>query len=165
MPVPTANSQTFSVTTAGDTDIVITRLFAAPRALVYECLTNPEHIRRWWGNLGDGYSVPVCEMDARPGGKWQFVNRHADGDAAFYGEVLEMDPPTRLVHTEIFEPFPDAVSVITTTLTEEQGQTRFTAVCRYPSAEVRSMVLGSGMEYGAAQSYDALEALALSLQS
>ena len=55
----------------------------------------PEHVREWWGRLGDGYSVPVCEVDLRPGGRWRFVNRHANGEAAFHGVYRELDPPAR----------------------------------------------------------------------
>ena len=69
MPVGSAaNSDTFAVTTPSDDEIRLTRLFAAPRELVFAAMTEPEHVKRWWGNLGDGYSVPVCEIDLRPGG-------------------------------------------------------------------------------------------------
>jgi uncharacterized protein YndB with AHSA1/START domain len=158
--VPVANSETFSVRPEGQTDIIITRLFNAPPAVVFACMTTPEHIRRWWGNLGEGYSVSVCEMDARVGGKWRFINVHPQGEAEFYGEIREMDPPSRMVHTETYAAFPDAESVITTTFSIEAGKTRLTAVCRYPSAEVRDAVLASGMEHGAAISYDRLEEVA-----
>ena len=103
-------------------------------------MTKPEHVRRWWGCLGDGYSVPVCEIDLRPGGKWRFVNRHPKGEAAFHGEYQEIAPPDRLVFTEIFEDFPDSPSLVTTEFTEERGQTRLTATVKYPSLEVRDMV-------------------------
>jgi uncharacterized protein YndB with AHSA1/START domain len=142
----------------------MTRLFDAPRELVYEAMTKPEHIREWWGRLGDGYSVPVCEVDLRVGGKWRFVNRHAQGDAAFHGEYLELAPPGRVVFTEIFEAFPDVVSVVTGELTEESGKTRLTTTVRYPSREVRDMVLGTGMAEGAAISYDRLEDVVAALR-
>ena len=147
-----------------DREIVLTRLFNAPRALVFEAMTRPEHVRKWWGNLDDGYSVPVCEIDFRVGGKWRFVNRHPKGEATFYGVYREIDPPGRVVFTEIYEPFPDAESVVTSVLTEENGQTRLTATCLYPSKEVRDMVIGTGMEKGAAISYDRLEDLVVELQ-
>jgi uncharacterized protein YndB with AHSA1/START domain len=153
-----ANSGTFAVTTPSDREIRMTRLFDAPRALVFEAMTRPEHIRNWWGNLGPGYSVPVCEVDLRVGGKWRFVNRTPNGEqAVFYGEYREINPPDRVVFTEIFEPFPDAVSVVTSVLTEENGKTRMTATVEYPSREVRDMVRATGMERGAALSYDRLE--------
>ncbi len=159
MPVSRAvNSDTFKVTTPSDNVIVMTRLFDAPRALVFEALTRPEHIRRWWGILDDKHSVSVCEMDLRPGGKWRFVGRGPNGDfPAFYGECREVVPPERIVYTEIFEPFPDAGSLVTTVLTEEGNKTRLTLTCTYPSKDVRDMVISTGMERGAAISYDRLE--------
>jgi uncharacterized protein YndB with AHSA1/START domain len=158
-----ANSHTFKVTTPSDREIRLTRLFDAPRALVFEAMTKPEHVRQWWGRLGEGYSVPVCEIDLRPGGKWRFVNRHPQGEAEFYGEYREITPPDRVVFTEIYAPFPDAGSVVTAVFTEEDGKTRLTATVEYPSAEVRDMVLKTGMEKGAATSYDRLEEVARGL--
>ncbi len=160
----TANRDSFQVSTPSDCEIRMTRLFNAPRALVFEAMTRPEHIREWWGRLGDGYSVPVCEADLRVGGKWRFVNRHPHGEAAFYGEYREIAAPARVVFTEIFEAFPDTVSVVTAELTEEDGRTRLTATVRYPSAEVRDMVLGTGMATGAGISYDRLEDVLVELQ-
>ena len=157
------NSDTFTVTTPADQVIVLTRLFDAPRHLVFEAMTKPEHIRRWWGNLGPGYSVPVCEVDLRVGGKWRFVNKHSKGEAEFYGEYRVVEPPGHLVFTEIFAPFPDAASVVDSLLTEEGGKTRLTATCTYPSKEVRDLVIGTGMEKGAALSYDRLVEVAAEL--
>ena len=85
-------------------------------------MSKPEHIKRWWGNLGDGYSVPVCEVDLRVGGKWRFVNRHPKGDAEFYGVYREINPPDRVVFTEIYAPFPDAESVVTAVLHRGERQ-------------------------------------------
>ena len=159
-----ANSQTFTVTTPSDHEIRMTRLFDAPRHLVFEAMTKPEHVRRWWGCLGDGYSVPVCEIDLRLGGRWRFVNRHPKGEAAFHGEYREITPPSRLVFTEIFEDFPDTVSVVTTEFADENGKTRMTATVQYPSKDVRDMVMASGMSTGAGISYDRLEDLVAELQ-
>jgi uncharacterized protein YndB with AHSA1/START domain len=159
-----ANRDSFAVTTPSDREIRMTRLFDAPRRLVFEAMTQPEHVRQWWGRLGEGYSVPVCEIDLRVGGAWRFVNRHPHGEAAFHGEYQEISPPGRVVFTEIFEEFPDAVSVVTAELTEEVGKTRLTATVRYPTPEVRDMVLGSGMTGGASISYDRLEELVAELQ-
>ncbi len=166
MPVGSvANSETFKVTTPSEREIRITRLFDAPRHLVFEALHKPEHIKQWWGCLDVGYSVPVCEVDWRPGGKWRFVNRTPDGRlVTFYGEYREITPPARVVYTEIYEPYPDTESVVTTELTEENGKTRMTLTAIYPSVEVRDIVLKSGMERGAAISYDRLEEVASRLQ-
>jgi uncharacterized protein YndB with AHSA1/START domain len=159
-----ANSDSFKVTTPSDLEIRMTRLFDAPRHLVFEAMTKPEHVKRWWGCLGEGYSVPVCEIDLRPGGAWRFVNRHPKGEVAFHGEYREITPPSRIVFTEIFEEYPDTVSVVTAELTEERGKTRLTATVRYPSLEVRDAVLATGMAVGAGISYDRLEDLVAELQ-
>jgi len=160
-----AHSGTFQCTTPSDTEITLTRLFDAPRELVWEAMTKPEHVRRWWGCLDERYSVPVCEIDLRVGGTWRFVGRGPDGDfPAFFGEYLEIDRPGRLVYTEIFEPFPDAASVVTQRLDEEQGKTRLTVTARYDSRQTRDIVLGTGMEKGAAVSYDRLEDVVAALR-
>lgn len=166
MPVSrVANSETFKVTTPTDRQIRLTRLFDAPRQLVFDAMTKPEHIRRWWGCLSDKHGMAECEMDLRVGGAWRFVGRGPEGQyPAFYGVVREIAAPDRLVFTEIFEPYPDAASLVTTEFTEENGKTRITVTCEYPSIDVRDMVIKSGMEGGAAISYDRLEDLVGELQ-
>jgi len=165
MPVSSvANSHTFKVTTPSDREIVMTRLFDAPRHLVFEAMTRPEHVRKWWGNLDERHSMTVCDIDLRPGGAWRFVGRHPGGEVEFYGVYREIDPPNRLVFTEIFAPYPDVESVITAVFTEEDGKTRITSTCVYPTLDVRDMVIKSGMERGAAISYDRLEEVASALQ-
>jgi uncharacterized protein YndB with AHSA1/START domain len=159
-----ANSDTFQVTTPSDQEIRMTRLFDAPRRLVFEAMTKPEHVKQWWGRLGEGYSVPVCEIDLRPGGAWRFVNRHPTGEAVFYGVYREIAAPDRLVFTEIYEPFPDAESIVSSVFTEENGKTRMTVTVLYPSPEVRDMVIKTGMAKGAGISYDRLEDLVRELQ-
>jgi uncharacterized protein YndB with AHSA1/START domain len=154
---PAANSHTFELTLPSDREIRMTRLFNAPRQLVFEAMSKPEHIRRWWGILDEQHSVVVCEVDFRPGGKWRFTGRGPRGDVTFYGEYREIDVPGRVVFTEIFEPYPDAPSVVTTVLTEEGGKTRLTITSEYVSRDVRDMVVKTGMEKGAAISYDRLE--------
>jgi uncharacterized protein YndB with AHSA1/START domain len=158
------NSDTFKVSTPSNQDIVITRLFNAPRRLVFEAMTRPEHVKRWWGQLGPGYSVSLCEIDLRVGGKWRFVNRHPHGEVAFRGEYREITPHSRLVYTETMEPHPKPGSVVTAVLTEENGKTHLSVAATYPTQEIRDMVLGSGMEKGAGISYDRLEDLVAELQ-
>jgi uncharacterized protein YndB with AHSA1/START domain len=143
----------------------MTRVFNAPRQLVFEAMTQPQHVKRWWGILGDEYSVPVCEIDLRVGGAWRFVNRFPKGEAAFHGVYREVKAPERLVFTEIFELYPDTESVVTSVYTEEKpGQTRMTVTVLYPSLEVRDAVINSGMARGAGISYDRLEDLVGELQ-
>jgi uncharacterized protein YndB with AHSA1/START domain len=166
MPVSrAANSDSYKVTTPSDREIRLTRLFDAPRQLVFDALTKPEHVKRWWGVLDDKHSVAACEIDLRPGGAWRFVGRGPEGDyPAFYGVYREILPPERLVYTEIFEPYPDGGSLVVTDLTEEDGKTRMTVTATYESLEVRDMVLKTGMETGAGISYDRLEDLVGELQ-
>ena len=159
-----ANSHTFKVTTPSDREITLTRLFDAPRELVFEAMTKPEHVSKWWGILDDGYSLPICEIDLRVGGKWRFVGKTPKGEIEFYGEYQEINPPERLVFTEIFAPFPDAPSLVTAVYTEENGKTRMSVTALYPSKEVRDMVIQSGMERGAAIGYDHLERVAQELK-
>jgi uncharacterized protein YndB with AHSA1/START domain len=159
-----ANSGTFQSSTPSDREIRLTRLLDAPRRLVFEAMTKPEHVRRWWGILSEEYSVTVCEIDLRPGGAWRFVGRGPRGEHAFHGVYREVAPPDRLVFTEIYDPFPDAESIVTSVFTEENGKTRLTVTALYPSVEVRDSVLKSGMERGAAISYDRLEDLVRELQ-
>jgi len=160
----TINKETFQVTTPSDQEIRMTRLFNAPRDLVFAVMTQPEHVQQWWGRLGEGYSVPVCEIDFRLGGKWRFVHRHPKGECSFYGEYRELAPPSKVVFTEIFDQFPDTVSVVTVELLEESGKTRMIATVRYPSQMVRDIVMNSGMSHGAGISYDRLEDLLAELQ-
>ncbi|MGE5835985.1 MAG: SRPBCC family protein [Acidobacteriota bacterium] len=165
MPVSrAANSDTFTVTTPSDREIVLTRLFDAPRHLLIEAMTKPEHVRRWWGILDDEHSVTVCDIDFRPGGAWRFVGRGPKGEYGFHGVYREISLPDRVVFTEIFDPFPDVVSVVTSIFTEENGKTRLTVKCLYPSVEVRDMVVQSGMARGAGISYDRLEEVVAELR-
>lgn len=151
------------VTTPNDTDIVMTRTFNAPRDLVFEAHTKPEHVRQWWGMRGSVLSI--CEIDFRVGGEWRWALEMPEGtdDVEFYGVYLEIERPARLVNTEVFAPFPDAGSTVAITLEERDGKTFYTSVASYPSKEVRDMVIESGMEPGASESLDRLEELAQSL--
>jgi uncharacterized protein YndB with AHSA1/START domain len=160
-----ANSDSFKVSTPSDREILITRLFDAPRQLVFDAMTKPEHVRRWWGCISENHSVTTCEIDLRVGGAWRFVHRGPEGEyPAFYGVYKEIQAPERLVYTEIFEPYPDGESLVTQILTEENGKTRLDLTAMYESLAVRDMVIKTGMEKGAAISYDRLEDLVVELQ-
>ena len=140
-------------------EVVITRTFAAPAALVYAAMTQPEHIRQWWG-AGHG-EVTICEVDLRVGGRWHFAQTNSAGDeVSFSGEYRELDPPGRMVHTEVFDTIQSPESVIETTFTEHEGHTTLRAVITYDSPQTVEMVLASGMETGMNDSYDALEKIA-----
>ena len=156
-------SGTAVVTLPTDTQILITRTFAAPRHLVFKAMTTPELIKRWWG--GDRGEVTSAEVDLRVGGKWRNVMTANQGfEVAFHGEYREIVPNERIVSTEIFEGAPDAVSVNTVTLEEENGQTMLRTLAEYPSKEIRDIVINSGMEGGMQESFDHLEQVARSLR-
>jgi uncharacterized protein YndB with AHSA1/START domain len=159
-----ANRDSFKVTLPSDQEIRMTRLFNAPRPLLFDMMTKPEYVKQWWGRLGEGYSVPVCENDLRVGGAWRFVNRHPWGETVLYGEYQEITRPSRLAFTEIFELVPDSVSTVTTEFTDEGGKTRMTMTVRYPSLEIRDIFLASGTSSNASLSYDRLEGLVAELQ-
>ena len=158
-------SATLTVATPTDNEIVMTRTFDAPRELVYEAMTNPEHIRRWWG--WSHWTMTVCEADFRPGGTYRFVSRGPEGqEVPFTGTCLEAVRPERLVFTEIYdvEPFNRGEpAVVTTTFEAADGKTKVTITSRYADKTVRDAVLQSGMETGAAHSYDRLAELLESL--
>ena len=149
-----------------DREILITRSFDAPAPLVFEVLSRPEHVRRWWAPRSLGVSLDVCEIDFRVGGAWRFVMiRGGERLPAFYGTYLEIDAPHRVVNTETFEPYPDARSTVTVTLTEKAGRTTMTSRSLYPSKEVRDQVIASGMERGMRESMIQLSAVVASLSS
>ena len=148
---------TLQVTTPSEREIVLTRIFDAPRSLVYDALTKPELLKRWFGPRG--WSLVVCEVDLRVGGAWRFVLRGPDGkDMGMRGVYRELVPPDRSVHTESFDDYPGE-SVVTTVLVEQGGKTTLTGTILYPSKEIRDIVIASGMEHGAAESHDRLAEL------
>ncbi len=152
---------TLQITAPGERDIVITRQFDAPRRLVFDAHTRPDLVRRWL--LGpDGWSMVVCDIDLRVGGRYHYVWRHAASGRQFGmgGEFREIAAPGRLVSTERFDesPYPGE-AVNTLLLTEKNDQTLLTLTSVYPSRELRDMALQSGMEKGIGPSYDRLQAL------
>lgn len=143
--------------------ITITREFHAPAELVYAAMTQPEHVRQWWG-AGHG-TMTVCEIDLRVGGRWHFAQETSQGEVSFSGEYLELDPPHRTVYTEKFDNMPDSEpSTIVTTYIEADGVTTLHAVCTYDSPETVQAVVGSGMEHGLQSSYDAIDDVLARLQ-
>lgn len=116
--------------TASGREIRVTRVFEAPRHLVFEAMTRPQHLRQWLGCPREGDSVVFCDIDLRPGGAWRFVNRQPKGDLAFSGVYREIAPPERLVFTEVVDDCPGTEKVVTAELTEEGGGTRLTVTVR-----------------------------------
>ena len=152
-----------TVTTPSDFEIAMTRVFDAPRSLLFEALTNLALLKRWFG-IFSGWSLAVCEIDLRIGGPFHFVWRNADGATmgirGFYREILV---PERIVHTESFDGYPGE-ALATTTLVEENGRTTLTSTIRYETKALRDAALESGMEKGVGASYDNLDRLLQSLQ-
>ncbi|EAP99712.1 hypothetical protein JNB_06074 [Janibacter sp. HTCC2649] len=158
----TAAHERATITTEGS-EMVITRTFPAPADLVFEAMTNPEHIRKWWG-AGHG-TMTVCEVDLREGGAWHFAQTAgSSGDeVSFSGHYTTIDRPGHLVHTERFDNIDSPYSLIDTTYTEEAGKTTLRATITYDSPETVQMVLDSGMESGMQSSYDAIDDVVLAL--
>ena len=144
------------VTTPSDREIVMTRVFDAPRNLVFEAHSSCEHMSHWWGPIG--YKFVSCEIDFRSGGAWRIVHAGPDGEEyGFRGEYREIVRPERIVWTFEFEGMPGHVSVETMTLEEHDGKTTLAATSVFDSVEARDGMLQSGMESGAAETYDRLD--------
>jgi uncharacterized protein YndB with AHSA1/START domain len=155
------NTGALQIKANGDREIVMTRVFDAPRKLVFDAFTKPELLKQWL--LGPpGWSMPVCEIDLRIGGRYRYVwRRDTDGTEMGCGGVYrEIVPPERLVHTEQFDnPWYPGESLITTVLDEQRDKTTLTATMLYESRDARDAILKSGMESGVAASYDRLAEL------
>ena len=164
MPEPTDKLVT---TLPSDREILLTRVFDAPRELVFEAMARPEHVARWWGPRGSVFTV--CEIDFRPGGTWRYGLRVCNGrEVKFKGVFHEIVPPEKLVCTECFdEPSLGSPQWQTTlTLEEFDGKTKLTSRVVHPSKESRDGHLNSGMERGAGETFDRLaELLATQLPS
>jgi uncharacterized protein YndB with AHSA1/START domain len=151
------------VTLPSDTQILITREFAAPKHLVFQAWTTPELIRRWWS--GDRGEVTSVEVDLRVGGSWRYVMKaNAGFEVAFRGEYREIIPNERIVATDLFEGMPDAEALSTLALSESNGSTTLTLLVDHASKEHRDAHINSGMEDGMQESMDQLEQVTLSIR-
>jgi uncharacterized protein YndB with AHSA1/START domain len=147
------------VTTPSDREVTVTRTFAAPARLVFDCHTKPEYVQRWL--LGPpGWSMPVCEIDLKVGGSYRYVWRNDDSGAEFgmRGTFMEISAPERIVHTESMDGA-EGEALCTSTFVEREGQTTLSVTIRFASKEMRDHVLQTGMTDGMAASYDRLEEL------
>jgi uncharacterized protein YndB with AHSA1/START domain len=153
------NSGNLTVTTPTDRQVVMTRAFNAPRALVWKAMSTPELIKRWLFGP-PGWEMTTCEDDARVGGTFRWAWRGPNGEAmAMHGVYREVVPPERVVRTECFEfgCAPQAGEQLATLVLAEQGDgTLLTITLLYPSKEARDGAIASGMEHGVAASYDKL---------
>lgn len=155
---PVAKTGVTTYATPSDREIVMTRVVDAPRRIVFDALSNPKHVPNWLTGP-DGWTMPVCEIDLRPGGAWRYVYRKDDGsEMTLQGSYREVAPPERLVATESWGPqWPETVN--TTVLTESDGQTTITITVRYPSKAARDAALQTGMKEGMDQGFARLDAL------
>jgi uncharacterized protein YndB with AHSA1/START domain len=138
--------------TPGDTQVVVTRVVKAPRKLVFEVFTSPKHLPHWMTGP-EGWTMPVCEVDLRPGGSWHYVFRKSQGtDMDMRGSFREIIPPERVVSTESWGPeWPETVNTLE--FTEQGGLTTVVMTITYPSKEARDAALGTGMKDGMETSY------------
>jgi uncharacterized protein YndB with AHSA1/START domain len=159
------NTGTLEVTTPSDREIAMTRVFNAPRRLVFDAWTKPELLKRWLGVRG-GWTFAVCEVDLKVGGTYRFVWRGPDGTEMGMGGVYrEIAKPGRLVSTEKFDdPWYEGEALDTLVLIEQGGRTTATLTMLCATEEARDAVLKSGMDGGVAQSYDVLDKVLASIR-
>ena len=157
-----ANSGTAVVTLPTDTQILITREFAAPKHLVYRAWTTPELIKRWWtAKRGE---VVLVEVDLRIGGKWRYVMVTCGGlEAGFHGEYREIVENERIVSTEVYEGMPEGEALNTITFSGIGGRTKVAILVQHSCREHRDAHIESGMESGLQDALDLLEQVAQSL--
>ena len=163
MPMTIEKAQ---VTLPSDREVKVARSFKAPRALVYRAYTEPELVRRW--QLGPpGWSMSVCEMDVRVGGRfqWRWRSDENGSEFGFSGTFRELQPASRIVHTEAYEPgdvgggYPGPEAIVTVTFTEDGGVTTVTTLIDFGSKESRDAAVATGMTDGMEQSYQLLDRL------
>ncbi|NJL39498.1 MAG: hypothetical protein HC840_10310 [Leptolyngbyaceae cyanobacterium RM2_2_4] len=150
----------FSVMLPSDQEILITRIFNAPRKLIFDAWTQPEHVKRWFGGC-TSMIMTVCAIDLRVGGSWRYVLHDSSNavEHGFSGEYQEIVSPARLVSTERYEPVPGSDRLNILTLTEQNGKTTLHIRIQHQSKEQRDGHLQSGMELGLRESLNRLEEL------
>jgi uncharacterized protein YndB with AHSA1/START domain len=160
-----------SVSLPSDTEVRVTRDFKAPRQLVWDAHTRPEIIQRWM--LGPpGWSMPVCEMDLRPGGKyrWRWRSDENSQEFGFFGEFLEVEAPAQLSHSEYYDPGDMAEepggdmdasqpAIVHNTFTETNGVTTLVTVMKFATKEIRDAAVSTGMTDGMEMGYARLDAM------
>jgi len=155
-------SAALEISTPTAREVVLKRIFDAPRQLVFEALTTPELLKRWYGPKG--WTLILCEIDLKVGGRWHFVVERPDGKKIGQkGIYHEVSSPERLVNTESWEDWDPGETLVTTTLFEADGKTTLTSTSLFPSQEVRDTILKSGLDEGAKESYNRLAELLAAL--
>jgi uncharacterized protein YndB with AHSA1/START domain len=147
-----------TLTLPSDREILMTRKFDAPREVVWECITDPNLIPKWWGFRAD--STEVKKMDVRPGGKWQYITHTSGGEVVdFHGTYREVVAPEKLVYSFLFGDMPEGDGFVEITLVERDGVTELRDRGVFSSKEERDAVIESGMESGARETYERLAEL------
>lgn len=147
----------------GNHEIRMTREFDSPRDLVFKAFTDPSLVAQWWGP--QKYTTVVDKMDVKPGGMWRYVQRGADGsEHGFFGVYHAITPPERLIYTIEFEGLPGHVGLETITFEERDGKTTMLDLGVFQSVADRDGMLASGMEGGAAETWDRFEELLATMQ-
>jgi len=140
----------------GEPTMTLTRMFDAPRELVWDCFTKAEHVARWWGP--HKYKITVEEFDCRPGGKWRISHSDAEKTVTFFGEYLDIEKPSRIVRTFRFAQFPP---IEDTFEFHAEGPKKTRLVCkqRFPHVQARDWMANTGVKEGGQQSFERLDAL------
>ncbi|WP_437322037.1 SRPBCC family protein [Sorangium sp. So ce385] len=157
--------ETTNLEVTSEREIVITRTFSAPRRIVFDAMTKPEYVKRWYGLRV--LTMSVCEIDLRVGGRWRYVLRAPDGsEHGFTGVYREIVRPERVVCTENYEPLgPGHEMLVTATYDERDGKTTLTSRIVYQSQADRDAHLQSGMEAGMRETFDRLAEILSALAS
>lgn len=151
-----------TLTLPSDREILMTRKFDAPREVVWEAITDPDLIPRWWGFARD--ATEVKKMDVRRGGQWQFITHTSGGeDVDFHGEYREVKQPERLVYTFLVGDMQPGDGFVEITLVEQGGVTELRDRGVFNSKEERDAVIATGMESGARETYERLSELVATL--
>jgi uncharacterized protein YndB with AHSA1/START domain len=153
-----ASTGSTSYITPSDREVLMTRVVNAPRRLVFAAWTEPRHLQRWLTGP-EGWTMPICEIDLRPGGRWRYGYRKASGkEMTLTGSVLEVVPPERFVTTESWGPeWPDTVNTLV--LTESEGRTTIALTITYASKEARDAALDTGAMDGMNRAFELLDEL------
>lgn len=154
------------ITTPSDREIAMTRIFDAPRSMVFDAWTKPELLKRWLG-VRNGWTLAVCDIDLRVGGKYRYVWRKDTGtEMGMHGVYREIIRPERIVCTEVFDDkWYEGEAVDTMELIEENGKTKLTTTVLYDSKKARDGVLQSPMASGVEESYQNLDELLASTRA
>lgn len=149
---------TVTIETPSAREVVVTRRFKAPRQMVFDALTKPELVRRWYGPPD---AMDICESETRPGGAWRYVTKLKHGKTVGqFGVYTEVSAPDRFVRTERWDDWDPGETVCTVVLAEQNGITTMTQSMVFPSQEVRDVVLKGGLTpKGTSEFYDRLEGL------